>query len=35
MFTSGFAHVESESRQTRQVSVADLEGGWGGGGGFT
>ena len=26
MFTSGFAHVESESQQTRQVSVVDLEG---------
>ena len=30
MFTLGFAHVVSESQQTRKVSVADLEGGWGG-----
>ena len=29
MFTSGFAHVESESQSTRQVSVADLQGVWG------
>ena len=26
MFTSGFAHVESERQSTRQVSAADLGG---------